>query len=430
YACGAKNQPGSLLIQQRNGSFIKSDTTVFNADAICEDVDALFFDANGDKKPDLFVVSGGNEPSPINNALNDRLYLNEGNGHFTKAVDQFNDLNENKSCVAAADIDNDGDNDLFVGHLSSPTAYGLPRTSFLYLNNGKANFSLADSSRINLNNIGMVTTAAFTDLNNDGWQDLAVTGEWMAVKIFMNNKGSFTGKEISQSSGLWQTIFPADVNGDGLTDLLAGNWGHNTKLYSGKNGPCKLYTKDFDNNGAIEQLMCYTIDGKEYPFLAKDELERRIPVLKKYYLNYRDVAGKTIQFIFFDLFKDYTELKAEVLASSCFMNDGRGNFTRTDLPSELQLAPVMSFAMVPQSGTFIAGGNFYGTIPYEGRYDALLPTAFSFNKARGLFDAGYTIQNYDGEIRDIKWINTADNKKLLMLAGNNRELVLFKKQGE
>jgi len=426
YACGAKDQPGTLLIQQSNGSFIKTDTAVFNVDAICEDVDAIFFDANGDKKPDLFLVSGGNEPSSNNNALNDRLYLNNGDGHFTKAIDQFKSQPENKSCVAVADIDKDGDNDLFVGNLSNPTAYGLPRTSYLYINNGNANFNLADSNKINLNSIGMVTSAAFTDLNNDGWQDLVVTGEWMAVKIFMNNKGVFAANEIPKSSGLWQTIFPADVNGDGFIDLLAGNWGHNTKLYSGKNGPCKLYTKDFDKNGALEQLMCYTIDGNEYPFLAKDELERRIPVLKKYYLNYSDVAGRTIQYIFLELFKDYTELKAEVLASSCFINDGKGNFTRVDLPDELQLAPVMSFSNGAAPGTFIAGGNFYGTIPYEGRYDALLPTAFSFNKTSGSFVTGFTIQDFDGEIRDIKWINTAGNKKLLLFARNNKELIFLK----
>jgi hypothetical protein len=248
----------------------------------------------------------------------------------------------------------------------------------------------------------------------------------MAVKIFINNKGKFVANDISHSTGLWQTIFPADVNGDGFIDLLAGNWGHNTKLYSGKNGPCKLYTKDFDKNGAIEQLMCYTIDGKEYTFLAKDELERRIPVLKKYYLKYKEVSGKTVQYMFFDLFMNYTELKAEVLSSSCFINDGKGNFTRIDLPAELQLAPVMSFTNAVEPGSFIAGGNFYGVIPYEGRYDALLPTEFSFNKGSKMFSTGFNIQNIEGEIRDIKWITAAGNQKLLMLARNNKELIFLK----
>ena len=124
--------------------------------------------------------------------------------------------------------------------------------------------------------------------------------------------------------------------------------------------------------------MCYTIDGKEYPFLAKDELERALPVLKKAYLKYSEVAGKTVQYMFYDLFKDYTELKAEILGSSCFINDGKGNFKRIDLPDELQLAPVFSFHLltVIRQDSYMAAGNFYGVIPYEGRYDALQPTYF------------------------------------------------------
>lgn len=425
YACGAKNQPGTLLIQQNNGTFSIVDTAVFNADAICEDVDATFFDADGDKDPDLLVISGGNEPSRNDDALKDRLYLNNGKGGFKKA-DDFISPAENKSCIAVADIDNDGDLDLFIGNLANPTAYGLPKTSYLYLNDGKAHFTIADSTKINLNSIGMVTSAAFADINNDGWQDLLVAGEWMAVKVFINNKGAFTANDIPQSTGLWQTVLPADVNGDGLIDILAGNWGHNSKLYAGKDGPCKLYTNDFDKNGAIEQLMCYTIDGNEYTFLAKDELERRIPVLKRYYLNYKDVAGKTVQHIFYDLFKDYTELKAEVLSSSCFLNDGKGSFTRIDLPDELQLAPIMSFTNAAKPGIFIAGGNFYGTIPYEGRYDALLPVKFSFDNGNKVFTTGSNIQNFDGEIRDMKWITLTGKEKLLVIARNNKELIFFR----
>lgn len=430
YACGAKYQPGSLLIQQANGTFAMSDTALFNTDALCEDVDAVFFDANGDKSPDLLVISGGNEVPPNSRALEDCLYLNDGKGHFTKAVNPFTQQYENKSCVAVADVDNDGDNDFFIGNLASPTAYGLPKTSYLYLNDGKARFTLAGNSAMPLHEIGMVTAASFADLNNDGWQDLIVTGEWMAVKIFINNKGTFTASDIQQSSGLWQTVYPADVNGDGFTDILAGNWGHNTKLYAGKNGPCKLYVKDFDHNGATEQILCYTIDGKEYPFLAKDELERRLPVLKKAYLKYSEVAGKTVQYVFYDLFKDYAELKAEVLASSCFISDGKGKFTRMDLPDELQLAPVMSFTKTNKPGTFIAAGNFYGVIPYEGRYDALLPAGFSFDNNSKSFALDFTVKNFSGEARDMKWITTTNNVKILVMARNNQPLMFLKNKND
>ncbi|HLF47622.1 MAG TPA: VCBS repeat-containing protein [Chitinophagaceae bacterium] len=425
YVCGAKFQPGSLMIQQKNGSFLPTDTAIFNTDAICEDVDAVFFDANGDNKPDLLVISGGNEVPANSQVLEDRLYINDGDGHFTKTKNHFTQQYENKSCVAVADIDNDGDQDFFIGNLASPTAYGLPKTSYLYLNDGIGHFTLAGNNIIPLNAIGMVTSASFADLNNDGWQDLIVTGEWMPVKVFMNNKGVFKLTDLAQSTGLWQTVYPADVNGDGFTDILAGNWGYNSKLYAGKNGPLKLYVKDFDNNGATEQVMCYTINGKEYSFLAKDELERRLPVLKKAYLTYGEVAGKTVQYMFYDLFKDYLELKAETLSSSCFINDGKGNFKRQNLPDELQLAPIMSFINSTKPGTFIAGGNFFAVIPFEGRYDALLPTGFSYNPGTKSFDIGFNISNIDGEVRDAKWIIAPNRKKILMIARNNKEILFL-----
>ena len=426
YACGARGQAGALLIQQQDGSFLPADTALFNKDAFCEDVDAAFFDANGDGKPDLLVVSGGNEVQQNKAALEDRLYLNDGNGRFTKAVNAFSQQYQNKSCVAVADVDNDGDQDFFIGNLSNPTAYGIPQTSYLYLNDGKANFTLVGNNVITLNDLGMVTDAEFADINNDRWPDLLVTGEWMPVKVFLNNKGVFTATDLKQSTGLWQTIYPADVNGDGYTDLLAGNWGWNTKLYAGKTGPCKLYVKDFDNNGSTEQVMAYTIHGKEYPFLAKDELERRLPVLKKAYLSYSEVAGKTVDYIFYDLFKDYVELTAEVLASSCFINDGKGNFTRTDLPRELQLAPLFSFLEL-DGKQFLTGGNFFDVIPYEGRYDALPMAVFSAGKNSLSYIHQPELLSLKEQVRDIKKIRTAGGERIVV-APNNAGLKFYNYQ--
>ena len=418
YACGAREQPGALMIQQRNGSFAASNENIFTADANCEDVDAVFFDADGNGTKDLLVVSGGNQIPARSSDLADRLYINDGKGHFTKKENPFTIQYENKSCVAVADVDKDGDMDFFLGNLASPTAFGLAKSSYLYLNNGDASFTLTGAPVIELSNIGNITAAAFADVNKDGWDDLIVTGEWMPMKIFINNKGVFKAMDIPASTGLWQTVFVTDVNNDGAPDILAGNWGHNSKLYERKTGPLKLYIRDFDNNGKTEQILAYTINGEEFPFLAKDELERPLPVLKKAYLTYGEVAGKTVQYIFYDLFKDYAELKAEVLGSSVFINDGNGIFTRKDLIRNLQLSPVMSFAMA--GNNFIAGGNFYGVIPYEGRYDALFPTVVSFD--------GKTLGNMNtinGEVRDMKWLNTK-NGKVMMIARNNQPLLFYK----
>lgn len=427
YACGAKDQPGVLLMQQSNGSFQSTNNELFAKDAGCEDVDAVFFDADGNKTMDLLVISGGNQIPQQAGDLADRLYLNDGKGNFTRKKDAFTIQYENKSCVTVADVDHDGDMDFFVGNLASPTGYGLLKSSYLYLNNGKAMFTLASVQQIDLTKIGIVTDAAFADVNKDGWDDLLVTGEWMPLKVFINNKGTFTATDVTASTGLWQNITLADVNNDGFTDVLAGNWGHNSKLWERKDGPSKLYVKDFDNNGKTEQILAYNIKGEEYPFLAKDELERPLPILKKAYLTYGEVAGKTVKYILYDLFKDYVELKAEVLSNSVFINDGKGGFTRHALADELQLSPIMSFAGMGSGGSFIAGGNFYGTIPYEGRYDAFYPSLFSFSAAQSAVYA--SLQNITGEVRDMQWVKTNDTNKLLVIARNNEPLMFLKNIG-
>jgi enediyne biosynthesis protein E4 len=425
YACGAKGQPGALMVQQKDGSFKETDTALFAKYALCEDVDAVFFDADGDGWQDLLVISGGNEPqanSPF--LLTDRLFINDGKGHFKNKPDFFIQKYYNKSCVAVADIDHDGDMDIFIGTLSNTygNEFGKPMTSYLLLNDGKGKFDIATYKTIQLSNIGTVTSACFADVNNDGWPDLIVTGEWMSVKIFINNHGTFTESDVPQSTGLWQTIYTTDINGDGYPDILAGNWGHNSKLWAGKNGPLKLYINDFDHNSTVEQIMCYTINGQEYPFLAKDELEMELPVLKKAYLTYSEVAGKTVQYMLFDLFKGYTELKAETLSSSCFINDGKGNFKRMDLPDELQLAPIFSFAPV-SANNYLAAGNFYGVLPYEGRYDALYPTIFSLDKKN---NQSSVLPEIAGEARDAKWLKTTGGNKILVLARNNEPLIFLK----
>ena len=423
FVCGAKDQPGCLMLQTHEGKFIKSDEDIFAKNAASEDVDAIFIDVNNDGFLDLYVVSGGNEYLDGNENLSDRLYINNGKGHFELSQNTLPKLLFNKSCVSAADINKDGYTDLFVGGLANAKNYGYPQSSYLLLNDGKGNFKLADTTVINLNEIGIVTTAAFTDINKDGWPDLIVAGEWMPVKIFMNNKGVFKETDIAQSSGLWQSLFVTDINGDGYPDLLAGNWGQNSKLFAGKNGPLKLYIKDFDNNGTVDQVMAYTIDGKEYPFLAKDELERALPVLKKAYLTYSEVAGKTVQYMFYDLFKDYKELQAETLSSSCFINDGKGNFKRRDLPQELQLAPLFAFQRSGNTNSFFAGGNFFGVIPYEGQYDASSLLSFETDKAGSVNQT--KIIDIKGEVRDLKWLHTAKYGNVLVAAKNNDSLMFY-----
>jgi hypothetical protein len=425
YVCGAAEQSGALMLQTKDGKFIETDNTLFQQNKSPEEVAAIFFDANKDGFKDLYVVSGGNQYNDESIQLADKFYLNDGKGHFTdNSPNSIPAILKNKSCVSVADVDNDGDLDIFVGGLADATKYGVPQNSYLLMNNGAGIFTLAPQSLIDLNSLGIVTSSAFADINKDGWDDLIVTGEWMPVKIFINQNGHFVASDIAASTGLWQTILIADVNGDGYKDILAGNFGHNTKFFAGKDGPLKMYVKDFDKNGTVEQIVTYTIAGKEYTFLAKDELERSLPVLKKAYLKYSEVAGETVQYMFDKLFKDYIELKAEELASCCFINDGHGNFKKIPLPVELQLAPIYSF--VPGfNNSYIAMGNLYGVIPYEGRYDALQPAQFSF-ASNGI---PATIPTFnlpiDGEVRDAQWLQSVNKKQVLVVGRNNQSLLFY-----
>ena len=429
FVCGAKGQAGALMIQKNDGSFVSSDTSLFLIDKECEDVDALFFDANGDGKPDLYVVSGGNEYTGTNNQLLDRLYLNDGKGHFYKSTNSLPPIFENKSCVAASDVDHDGDIDLFVGNLADAEAYGIPQTSFLLINDGKGNFSIDNNKHIQLDELGNVTSAIFADLNKDGWMDLVVAGEWMPVTIFINNKGSFSKAEIPKSSGLWQTLYADDFNEDGFMDFIAGNWGYNNKFHSGKDGPLKLYVADFDNNKKVDQLLSYTINGTEYPFLGKDEIERPMPLLGKHYLLYSDYAGVPMKDVFYGWIDSVKPVTAERLSSAIFYGDGNGNFAINDLPDGLQLAPVFSFLKTKAmdgSNNYLLGGNFSGVIPYEGRYDAQPLSYFEINKKKSVkIKNQQNLEAVNGEIRDIKWLKSAKFGKIILVAVNNKQILFL-----
>ena len=430
YVCGAAGQTGTLMIRQKNGGFVPGDTSIFSDANNAEETKAIFFDANGDKFPDLYVVTGGNEYSGKTPVLLDRLYINDGKGNFSRSLSGLPLIYQNKSCAEAADIDSDGDNDLFIGVHANATAYGIPQTSHLLLNDGKGNFSDAPKALIDLENIGMVNAAAFADINKDGLKDLVIAGEWMPLTIFINEKKSFRKETIDNSSGWWQTIHLDDADGDGNLDILAGNWGLNNKFTSSKDGPVKLYTADFDKNGRVDQLLSYTFHGKEYPFLAKDEVERQLPLLKKHYLYYSEYAGVPMKTVFFGWIDTIQPLVAVRLASAICFGNGSGGFEIRDLPADLQKAPIFCFEKIKDingSTSFIAGGNFYDVIPYEGRYDAQPLAIFTVNRNRNTHYVHQSnLSAFDLQVRDVTWISIQDDVSWIIVAGNNAPLKFLK----
>jgi hypothetical protein len=377
---GAKGQPGMIFMQNRNGHFEPMAEPSIAKDSLSEDVAAIFFDANGDGYPDLYVASGGYEFEPHDSLLQDRLYLNDGKGHFTKSPNSLPSLLFSKSCVRAADIDNDGDLDLFIGGRVVPGQYPIAPPSKILLNDGRGHFTDATASLAPmLDRVGMVTDAAWVDLNHDHYPDLVLVGEWMPIKIFINEKGKLVDRSADYihfpSTGWWNSILAGDFDGDGNTDLIIGNQGLNNQFHASEKEPVTLYYKDFRGDGRPDPILCYYINGISYPIYSKDDLTDQFPWLKKKFLAYDQYATATIHDLFTgEQLKDAHILKADLMQTVYLHNTGEGGFENIPLPMEAQLSPVYAITSTDlnkdgKPDLILAGNNAWTRIKF-GRYRA------------------------------------------------------------
>jgi hypothetical protein len=438
FICGAKNSPGTLFVQDRQGHFTRTNEALFEKDRISEDTDCAFFDADGDGDQDLYVASGGNEFPATSSALSDRLYLNDGSGHFHKS-DQILPAGkfESTSCVRPSDFDNDGDADLFTGIRLHPFAYGVPANGYLLENDGHGNFADVTGKKApGLINIGMITDMRWADVDNDGDQDMVIAGDWMPLEIFINNNGSFTNESdrfgLKNTSGWWHIIIPADLNGDGNIDFIAGNHGLNSFFKATEEKPVIMYVNDFDLNGTIEQIICTWKEDKYYPVAMKDELVKQIPSLAGKYKKFDDYKSQTVSDIFSaDVLNRSLELNSHLMESCALINSGHGSFRIIPLPVEAQFFPVFA----ADAGDFdhngkidiIIGGNQNRAKPETGIYDAgygLLITGDNVESLQSV-PALQSGLSTSGEIRDLKKI-MINGKQVLIVARNNGSLQFYK----
>ncbi len=296
---GPSGQAGALYLQQSGGKFEASSSSPWSSDNKSEDVGALFFDADGDGDLDLYVVSGGNDFVENSRHLQDRLYINNGNGNFNKATAALPQMIASGSKALAGDFDKDGDLDLFVGGRQIPGKYGYAGRSYLLENDNGKFLDATKEVAPEIAKIGMVTDGIWVDFDDDKDKDLIVLGEWMPISFFENNDGKLTNvteaKGFQNSTGWWNCITATDIDNDGDTDFIAGNLGLNIKYKASESQPFKAYVKDFDGNKTNDvYLGYYDKDGICYPVRGRQCSSQQLEFITTEFPNYETFAAASI----------------------------------------------------------------------------------------------------------------------------------------
>lgn len=436
---GASNQFGVLYLQKADGKFEGATAQPWRQNVACEEVNALFFDADKDGDQDLYIVSGGNEFEDQAPEYRDHLYINDGKGNFHEEVLALPSMKNPKQCAAAADIDGDGDMDLFVGGRAIPGSFPMAARSYVLRNdsqgsNVKFTDVTADWSK-NLLNPGMITGAVFEDLDQDKKPDLMLVGDWMAVKVFKNSGNALVEQspaDLKDTDGMWAAIVPVDLDNDGDLDFVLGNGGLNNQYKASAEKPVTIYYDDFDKNGVVDPVCTYYIGDKSYPMFSRDEMLDQMPALKRKYTNYALYADATMTDIFGQEAVDKSKkIYCRQLASIVLENKGDFNFTMHELPEEAQISRVSAIVPIDFNDAkkgMVLAGNFSCYRVQLGPCDAsvgvmlrqVAPFKFeSVAPAQSGFWAG-------GEIRG----GVILKDKRIVLSVNNAEPVIFQSGGQ
>ncbi len=400
-----------------------------------EDAGAAFFDADGDGDQDLYVASGGSRQEGLSAVYQDRLYLNDG---LTFRSVPLPLTQSSGSCVRVADFDGDGDPDIFRGGRVVPGQYPKPADSYLLRNegtgpDGKIRFvDVTQSLAPGLRRAGLVTDALWTDVDNDRHLDLLIVGEWMAPTLFKNTGKGFERQEVkglADQTGWWQSLVAADFDGDGDTDYVAGNLGLNSKYHASASEPVRVFAADYDNNGRLDPLLTFYLDGKQVPVAQRDVIVSQIPSIRKRFPTYHDYASHSFEEMFSEAERENTFVReARQMASCYFENQGNFTFKLHVLPREAQMAPINTMCIEDFTGDglpdLLLAGNFYGTETIGGQLDAgkgllLEGTGGGEVSFRPFKNSGL---NIDGDVRSIARLRRPDGSYWWLIAQNDGRL--------
>jgi enediyne biosynthesis protein E4 len=432
---GSAGKRAKIFLQQRNSSF-KTDSL---PEKVAEDMGILLFDADNDGDQDLYCVSGSSEFKRDKVNYQDRFYRNSGKGKFTLDVNDLPELTSSGSCVVASDFDRDGDLDLFVGGRVVPTRYPETPESYLLVNNGDGKFDNKTSALSStLGSIGMVTSAIWSDVNNDDWTDLIVVGEWMPITFFINEKGkSFTPLTLANSAGWWNSISGGDFDNDGDIDYVAGNLGLNSIYKASADEPVTVYAKDFDNNGSVDPIICRYIQGKEHPVHPREALTGQIPSLRGVALSYSLYGGMGIHDLFSkEKLENSIVLKSTMFSSVFIQNNGNNKFEIKPLPSESQFSPMFGMVItdLDEDGNLdiLSAGNSYASEVLSGYYDAGIGNYLQGDGKGNFKPVPVTRSGFfvDGDAKAMAKLISNDGREMLIVTQNRDSLKVFAKPGK
>jgi len=418
---GSKYEPSQIFVQQ-DSIFVNQKFDSIQKDSIQENVSATIADFNNDGKNDLIVTSGGGDFFGKSKPLLNTYYVQKDTD-FNSA--QLPEYYQNSSVIRPFDFDNDGDLDTFIGGHTITAKFGAPASSYL-LENIEGTFKVKrDFEELGK---GMVTDAIWSDFDGDNTTDLILVGEWMSPKFLKYQNGSFTEVEQENITGLWQAIEAFDIDGDGDTDYLLGNWGTNSKFKASMENPMKLYFNDFDSNGQTETVTAMEKNGNYYPLETLDGLASQMVYLKKKYTTYKSFAGDTMEEIFGeDVLEASTKMEVNTLKSGYLLNDD-GKFVFVPFKNELQVAPIMSFLVddFDDDGNteVLIGGNYFGVKPYHGRLDSF-PGALLKSENNIVLGNQLGLDFTKKSIRHLKTI-ILNNQKYLLAIFNNEKAQVYK----
>ncbi len=435
YIGGAHNSPGKLVLAQPNNTFKEVTIPDFIKDKKFEDVSATFFDADNDNDLDLYVVSGSYEFNENSEMLEDRLYINNGNGIFKRSRNSIPSIKSAGSIVTAADYDNDGDQDLFVGGRVIPGKYPYTPNSYLLINE-KGKFKIQTKELApSLEKVGMVTDAIWNDIDNDKDLDLIVTGEWMGLEVFTNNNGKLTKNnsysDLSSAVGWWNKLMIVDIDEDGDKDIIAGNLGLNYNFHASKEEPFHVYTNDYDNNGIEDIILAKYYKDNQVPIRGKSCTAEQIPSLKEKFTSYDAFANADLKDIFGEGLNTSLHFKATEFRSGIFINQGNNNYSFQPFSHEAQIAPINSILFEDFDGDqkkdlLMAGNNYMPEVETT-RADAG-KGIFYKGDATGIFNY---IENTttgffaDNDVRKMLLLNSKEGKNIF-IGNNNNKHQLFR----